>query len=123
MKTKMILSFALLAMLAACSNNDNVKPEDGDKGKVDITQGIEFKVNFKDFNTEKEYAGTRTAGILPLAALRSTLLKPAQRRAINLTPFFTNSLITAALHSALTKIHTTSAPFAKGTVFMVRCSL
>ncbi len=60
MKTKMILSFALLAMLAACSNNDNVKPEDGDKGKVDITQGIEFKVNFKDFNTEKEYAGTRT---------------------------------------------------------------
>lgn len=60
MKTKMILSFALLAMLAACSNNDNVKPDDGDKGKVDITQGIEFKVNFKDFNTEKEYAGTRT---------------------------------------------------------------
>ena len=60
MKTKMILSFALLVMLAACSNNDNVKPEDGDKGKVDITQGIEFKVNFKDFNTEKEYAGTRT---------------------------------------------------------------
>ena len=60
MKTKMILSFALLAMLAACSNNDNVKPEDGDKGKLDITQGIEFKVNFKDFNTEKEYAGTRT---------------------------------------------------------------
>lgn len=61
MKTKIILSTALLLMLAACSSNDNVKPDDDNKGKVDIAQGIEFKVNFKDFNADKEVAGSRAS--------------------------------------------------------------
>ena len=61
MKTKIILSTTLLVMLAACSSNDNAKPDNDNKGKVDIAQGIEFKVNVKDFNAEKEYAGTRAA--------------------------------------------------------------
>lgn len=61
MKTKIILSTALLLMLSACSSNDNVKPDDDNKGKVDITQGIEFKVNFKDFNADKEVAGSRAS--------------------------------------------------------------
>ncbi|WP_314314015.1 hypothetical protein, partial [Hoylesella marshii] len=51
---------ALLAMLAACSKNDDNVPDDP-KGKIDITQSIEFKVNVKDFNAEKDVAGTRTA--------------------------------------------------------------
>ena len=61
MKTKIILSTALLLMLAACSSNDNVKPDDDNKGKVDSAQGIEFKVNFKDFNADKEVAGSRAS--------------------------------------------------------------
>ena len=61
MKTKIILSAALLALMTACSSNDNVKTDNDNKGKVDIAQGIEFKVNFNDFNAEKEYAGTRAA--------------------------------------------------------------
>ena len=60
MKTKIILSLALLAMLAACSKNDDNVPDDP-KGKIDITQSIEFKVNVKDFNAEKEYANSRAA--------------------------------------------------------------
>ena len=60
MKTKIILSLALLAMLAACSKNDDNVPDDP-KGKIDITQSIEFKVNVKDFNAEKDVAGSRTA--------------------------------------------------------------
>ncbi|EHO66975.1 hypothetical protein HMPREF9140_01920 [Prevotella micans F0438] len=61
MKTKIILSAALLALMTACSSNDNAKTDNDNKGKVDIAQGIEFKVNVKDFNAEKEYAGTRAA--------------------------------------------------------------
>jgi len=60
MKTKIILSLALLAMLAACSKNDDNLPDDP-KGKIDITQSIEFKVNVKDFNAEKDVAGSRAA--------------------------------------------------------------
>ena len=60
MKTKIILSLALLAMLAACSKNDDNVPDDP-KGKIDITQSIEFKVNVKDFNAEKDVAGSRAA--------------------------------------------------------------
>lgn len=60
MKTKIILSLALLAMLAACSRNDDNLPDDP-KGKIDITQSIEFKVNVKDFNAEKDVAGSRAA--------------------------------------------------------------
>ena len=33
MKTKIILSTTLLVMLAACSSNDNVKPDNDNKGK------------------------------------------------------------------------------------------
>ena len=58
MKTKIVLSLALLAMLLACSNNDNEK-NDHETGKVDITQNIEFKVNLTNFNAEKEVNGTR----------------------------------------------------------------
>ena len=58
MKTKIVLSLALLAMLLACSNNDNEK-NDHEIGKVDITQNIEFKVNLTNFNAEKEVNGTR----------------------------------------------------------------
>ena len=60
MKTNIILSLALLAMLAACSKNDDNVPDDP-KGKIDITQSIEFKVNVKDFNAEKDVAGSRVA--------------------------------------------------------------
>ena len=60
MKTKIILSLALLAMLAACSKNDDNLPDDP-KGKIDITQSIEFKVNVKDFNAEKDVADSRAA--------------------------------------------------------------
>ncbi|WP_314314658.1 hypothetical protein [Hoylesella marshii] len=58
MKTKIILSLALLAMLAACSKNDDNVPDDP-KGKIDITQSIEFKVNVKDFNADKDVDGSR----------------------------------------------------------------
>lgn len=53
------------------------------------------------------------------AASRSTLLKPAQRRAIYLTPCFFNSSSTGRLPSSFTKIHTASQPLAVLAVFSV----
>ena len=50
-----ILGIALLT-LTACSNNDENAIENG---KVDVAQGIEFKVNFADYNTEQSVNVTR----------------------------------------------------------------
>ena len=50
-----ILGIVLLA-LTACSNNDENAIE---KGKVDVAQRIEFKVNFADYNTEQSVNVTR----------------------------------------------------------------
>ena len=50
-----ILGIALLT-LTACNNNDENAIENG---KVDVAQGIEFKVNFADYNTEQSVNVTR----------------------------------------------------------------
>lgn len=52
-----ILGIVLLA-LTACSNNDENAIE---KGKVDVAQRIEFKVNFADYNTEQSVNVTRAS--------------------------------------------------------------
>lgn len=52
-----ILGIALLT-LTACSNNDENAIENG---KVDVAQGIEFKVNFADYNTEQSVNVTRAS--------------------------------------------------------------
>lgn len=44
--------------LTACSNNDENAIENG---KVDVAQGIEFKVNFADYNTEQSVNVTRAS--------------------------------------------------------------
>ena len=59
MKKQTILSSILgiaLLVLTACSNNDENAIENG---KVDVAQGIEFKVNFADYNTEQSVNVTR----------------------------------------------------------------
>ena len=52
-----ILGIALLT-LTACNNNDENAIENG---KVDVAQGIEFKVNFADYNTEQNVNVTRAS--------------------------------------------------------------
>lgn len=61
MKKQTILSSILgitLLTLTACSNNDENAIENG---KVDVAQGIEFKVNFADYNTEQSVNVTRAS--------------------------------------------------------------
>lgn len=58
-KRSIFLSAAALLLLAAgCSNNDKVNLEDP-KGTVDLAKGLEFRVNFGDYNAEKDVASTR----------------------------------------------------------------
>lgn len=56
MNKKLIFSAAALLLTAACSNDDNNPSGDGNAAK-----GIEFKVNFADYNAEQE-AGVTRAG-------------------------------------------------------------
>ena len=64
-----------------------------------------------------EYAGTRTT-FMPAsaAALRSTLLNPAQRKAMSLTPFSFRESITALLMLSFTNAQTASKPLDVETV-------
>ena len=48
-----ILWFLTATLFAACGSDDNAKP-DTEKGKIDINQSIEFRVNLADYNSDKE---------------------------------------------------------------------
>ena len=54
------------------------------------------------------------------AAVRSTLLNPAQRRAISFTPMAASSRIVSASATSFTKMHTASAPRANTTLLAFR---
>ena len=67
-----LLLLSVAGMFAACSSSDDNGKAD-DNGKIDVVQNIEFKVNFKDYNAEKEVSGTRAAKQTPDTLSRQTV--------------------------------------------------